>query len=211
MHSNVLLGIHELKTKQMSEPTQVRILAPADAEKYREVRLQALHEHPPAFGSLPEDEPNLTKTAARLAQSDDQCFFGSFQGEQLAGIIRLSRYLDINEKHRAYIAGLYVLPLFRGKGCGRALVREALNRAAEIRGIRRVNLTVGTQQEAAIKLYKSLGFEIYGTEVETFSSKGVYYDEHLMTLATISNKPKKQNKPSHHNPLPAPSRTSRDE
>lgn len=181
----------------MREPANVRTLDPADAETYRELRLHALHEHPPAFGSLPEDEPNLTETAARLVQSDDQCFFGSFQGEQLTGIIRFSRYSDNNEKHRAYIAGLYVLPSFRGLGHGRALVREALNRAAEIRGIRRVNLTVGTQQEAAVQLYKSLGFNIYGTDVETFSSEGVFYDEHLMTLATISNNPKKQNKPAH--------------
>jgi hypothetical protein len=38
------------------------------------------------------------------------------------------------------------------------------------------------QQEAAIRLYQSLGFSIYGTEQETFSLWGYFYDEHLMTL-----------------------------
>lgn len=163
-------------------PFCVRELTPADAEAYRSVRLRALHEKPPAFGSLPEVEPNLTETAARLVKSDDRCFFGAFQGEQLIGIIRLSRYSAPNEKHRAYLGGLYVLPPFRCHGCGRALVRKALSHAANTPGIKRVNLTVVTQQELAIRLYQSFGFRIYGTEQETFSRDGQFYDEHLMTL-----------------------------
>jgi RimJ/RimL family protein N-acetyltransferase len=163
-------------------PVSVRLLTPADAKAYRFVRLRALHEQPPAFGSLPEVEPNLSETAARLAESDDRCFFGAFQSEQLIGIIRLSRYSAPNEKHRAYLAGLYVLPPFRRHGYGRALIHEALSRAANAPGIRRVNLTVVTQQEAAIRLYQSFGFCIYGTEAETFSRDGQFYDEHLMTL-----------------------------
>ncbi len=165
----------------------MRLLTPADAEAYHSVRLRALHEQPPAFGSLPEVEPNLCETAARLAQSDERCFFGAFQGEQLIGIIRLSRYSAPNERHRAYIAGLYVLPPFRCHGCGRVLVRAALSRAANASGIRRVNLTVVTQQEVAIRLYQSFGFRIYGTEPEAFSRDGQFYDEHLMTLELNSD------------------------
>ncbi|MBW4581542.1 MAG: GNAT family N-acetyltransferase [Tildeniella nuda ZEHNDER 1965/U140] len=171
-----------MKSLQNISPVSVRVLTPADAEAYRSVRLRALHEQPPAFGSLPEDEPNLSEIAARLAESDDRCFFGAFQDEQLIGIIRLSRYTAPNEKHRAYLAGLYVLPPFRCYGCGRALVRKALSWAANAPEIRRVNLTVVTQQEAAIRLYQSFGFRIYGTEQETFSRNGRFYDEHLMTL-----------------------------
>lgn len=171
-----------MESPQDSSSVNVRVLNAADAEAYRSVRLRALHEQPPAFGSLPETEPNLSETAARLIESDDRCFWGAFQGEQLIGIIRLSRYAALNEKHRAYLAGLYVLPSFRRHGCGRALVREALSRAANTQGIRRINLTVVTQQEAAIRLYQSFNFRIYGTEQETFSSAGQFYDEYLMTL-----------------------------
>lgn len=159
-----------------------RVLTPADAEAYRSVRLCALNEWPPAFGSLPNMEPNLAETAVRLAESEDRCFFGAFQGKQLLGIIRLSRYEATNEKHRAYLAGLYVLPNFRRRGCGRALVGKALHRATMTSGIRRVNLTVVTQQKNAIRLYRSFGFRIYGTEQETFVKDGQYYDEYLMTL-----------------------------
>jgi RimJ/RimL family protein N-acetyltransferase len=175
-------GNQIIEPQHSTATLSVRVFTPADAEAYHVVRLRALHEQPPAFGSLPEDEPNLSKTAARLAESDDRCFFGAFQDEQIIGIVRLSRYSAQNEKHRAYIAGLYVVPPFRRNGFGRALVRRALSRAANTPSIRRVNLTVVTQQEAAIRLYQSLGFSIYGTEQETFSRDRQFYDEYLMTL-----------------------------
>jgi ribosomal protein S18 acetylase RimI-like enzyme len=176
-----------MKPLQDSRSVSVSALTPADAEAYRSVRLCALHEQPPAFGSLPEDEPNLSDTAVRLVESDDRCFFGAFQNEQLVGIIRVSRYSAPNEKHRAYLAGLYVLPSSRCHGFGKALIREALSWTANAPGIRRVNLTVVTQKEAAIRLYQSFGFRTYGTELETFSRGGQFYDEYLMTLALNSD------------------------
>ncbi|MEM9214407.1 MAG: GNAT family N-acetyltransferase [Cyanobacteria bacterium P01_F01_bin.150] len=176
-----------MKSLQDIKSVSVRALTSADAEAYRSVRLSALREQPPAFGSLPEDEPHLSETAVRLAQSDDRCFFGAFQSGQLIGIVRLCRYSAPNEKHRGYLAGLYVLPPFRCHGYGRALISEALSWAANAPGIRRVNLNVVTEQKAATRLYQSFGFRIYGTELETFSRDGKFYDEHLMTLALNSD------------------------
>lgn len=121
------------------------------------------------------------KTTARLAVSDDRCFFGAFRSGDLVGIVRLSRYEAANEKHKAYVGGLYVLPAFRRLGCGRALLLAALRRAATLPGLRRVNLSVVVQQEAAVRLYRSLGFCHCGTEPEAFSRDGRFYDEHLMT------------------------------
>jgi RimJ/RimL family protein N-acetyltransferase len=169
-----------------SEPISLRVLTSEDAAAYRVMRLAALEEQPPAFGSLPEDEPNLSETAIRLSQSEDRCFFGAFASDRLIGSVRLSRYEAPNEKHRAYLAGLYVLPQLRRIGCGRALVEQALHQAANLPSIRRINLTVVTQQTAAIHLYQSFGFRIYGTELETFSRNGRFYDEHLMTLDLTS-------------------------
>lgn len=176
-----------MKSLQDIRSVSVCVLTPAAAEAYHFVRLSALREQPPAFGSLPEDEPDLSETAIRLAQSDNRCFFGAFQNEQLVGIIRISRYSAPNEQHRAYLAGLYVLPSFRCHGCGRALIQAALSWAANTPNIRRVYLTVVTQQEAAIRLYQLLGFRTYGTEPETFSRGGQFYDEYLMALALNSD------------------------
>lgn len=168
-------------------PWLVRVLVPADAEAYRAVRLRALAEQPPAFGTPPEDEPDLAATRLRLIESEDRCFFGAFAEGELAGVVRFSRYSAANEKHRAYLAGLYVLPTYRGAGIGRALVEAALDRARSDGRLRRVNLTVVSQQQAAVRLYESLGFRAYGVEEETFSSGGRFYDEILMTLPLVGH------------------------
>ncbi len=42
-----------------------RLLTSVEAESYRRVRVQALQESPPTFGSLPENEPDLAATAVR--------------------------------------------------------------------------------------------------------------------------------------------------
>lgn len=162
----------------------IRTLTPADVKEYRELRLAALHEQPPAFGTPAEKEEKLAleAVASRLQESEDTYILGAFFDGVLAGTIRFSRFEEVNEKHRGIIAGLYVRSDFRRRGLARALATEVLVRARRDPGLRRIHLTVVTAQDAAIELYKSLGFSIYGTEREAFSNQGQFYDEHLMEL-----------------------------
>jgi ribosomal protein S18 acetylase RimI-like enzyme len=162
----------------------IRTLTLTDVEEYRVLRLAALREQPPAFGTLAEKEEKLTleAMASRLQESEDTYILGTFLDDILVGTIRFSRFEEVNEKHRGYIAGLYVRPGFRRRGLARALITEVLGRARRDNSLRRIHLTVVTIQDAAIQLYKSLGFCIYGTEHEAFSNQGQFYDEHLMEL-----------------------------
>lgn len=162
----------------------IRTLTPADVQDYRVLRLAALHEQPPAFGTpaAKEEKLALEAVAARLQASEDTFILGAFSDDDLVGTIRFSRFDEVNEKHRGFMAGLYVKPDFRRRGLARALANEVLERARQDTGLRRIHLTVVTAQAAAIQLYKSLGFYIYGTEHEAFSDRGRFYDEHLMEL-----------------------------
>ena len=45
-------------------------------------------------------------------------------------------------------------------------------------------LTVNASNIAAVKLYKTLGFEAYGCERRALKISGNYYDESLMTRPT---------------------------
>jgi ribosomal protein S18 acetylase RimI-like enzyme len=163
----------------------IRTLTPADVEEYRVLRLAALYEQPPGFGTPVEKEEKLAleTVASRLQESNDTYLLGAFPDDILVGIIRFSRFEEVNEKHRGFIAGLYVKPDLRRRGIARALITEVLLRARGDSGLRRIHLTVVTAQDAAIQLYKSLGFCIYGTEREAFSNEGQFYDEHLMELS----------------------------
>jgi RimJ/RimL family protein N-acetyltransferase len=162
----------------------IRTLTPADLQEYRVLRIAALHEQPPAFGTpaAKEEKLALEAVASRLQESEDTYILGAFSDDILVGIIRFSRFEEANEKHRGFMAGLYVRPDFRRRGLARALANEVLERARRDPGLRRIHLTVVTAQDAAIQLYKSLGFRIYGTEHEAFSNQGQFYDEHLMEL-----------------------------
>ena len=73
----------------------------------------------------------------------------------------------------------FVAPWARGHGLARRLL-EAAEAEALARGIKVINLSVRETQEAAIKLYESLGFERWGTHpkyafVEGRSIAGHYY------------------------------------
>ena len=163
---------------------KLRILTPGDASAYRDLRLRALHEWPPAFGTPAEEEAQLSINdfSQRLIESRARRFVGAFEDEILVGSVRLSRYDTSNESHRAYIAGLYVVPERRKLGYGRALLEQAVSYAKLDDELRRLNLTVVSEQKSAIALYASLGFVSYGIEKEAFRARGLFFDEILMTL-----------------------------
>nr|WP_319638031.1 N-acetyltransferase [Cytobacillus luteolus] len=68
----------------------------------------------------------------------------------------LSSY--ITDEKKGVISTIAVLRKYQGKGIGKALLREVMNRM-KIKGIAEVRLTVDTQNPtSAIKLYESHGF-----------------------------------------------------
>ena len=62
----------------------------------------------------------------------------------------------------------------RGAAVGRALLNELLARAAQVEGLRQIQLMVGSRNEAARKLYESLGFRKYGCEVDALNVGGCF-------------------------------------
>ena len=159
----------------------VRQLTGEDAAVYHALRLRSLAEEPCAFGITVAQELPLPEMAARL-QDPRHYFSGAFLREKLVGFVRLSYYFSPNKSHLAYLGGLYVTPDHRGLGIGKSLSLHAIKQASSRPGLRKVNLSVVTHCKPAIQLYETLGFVTFGTDRETFSHEGLYYDEHMMTL-----------------------------
>jgi ribosomal protein S18 acetylase RimI-like enzyme len=165
----------------------IRPITEADVEAYRAIRLRALAEEPESFGASADDyaRESLTDVARRLRLSDDVFVLGAWVPE-LVGTVGFVRQSGLKRRHQAMIWGMYVAPEARGQGIGRALMTEALARAAALPGVEQVHLGVVTTNTAARTLYLSLGFTIYGTERHALKLGDRYVDEELMVLTLSS-------------------------
>ena len=77
---------------------------------------------------------------------------------------RVPNIVDETEAGEYYLDSVAVLPEFRGKGVGRALVNAFCDRSFAL-GHRRVGLIVDRENPMAERLYTSLGFERVGTRL----------------------------------------------
>ena len=156
----------------------IRRLDPSDAAAFQALRLAALRDCPSAFGSSYEEECGtpLATIEARLAPDSGRNIFGAFEGTALGGIVGVGREDGRKMRHKAFIRAMYVLPGLRGKGAGRQLFEHALAFAAAMDGVRQVILSVTADNSAALALYESRGFEVYGREPNAMSVDGAFFD-----------------------------------
>jgi ribosomal protein S18 acetylase RimI-like enzyme len=106
--------------------------------------------------------------------------WGHFDDANLVGMVGVQRESHAQLAHKAIIWGMYVDAAHRHRGLGRALINHGLVYAADVLGVRGVNLGVTTSNTVAMALYQSLGFRIYGTEKGFLMIDGVLHDQHLM-------------------------------
>lgn len=165
----------------------IRLLGPADAPAYRPLRLQALRDHPEAFGASHEDEAarSLEITARRLDGGPLNCVFGAFAGGDLvgtAGFIVPDR--SAKSRHKGRLVGVHVAPAHRSHGLGRALVAAVIDHARA--HVVLLQAAVGIANAPALRLYESLGFRHYGREDKALCVDGVFVDEALIVLDFVA-------------------------
>ncbi len=153
---------------------------------YREIRLEALKNHPTVFGSdyaASAVQPE-SYWMERIQSSDDRVTFVAEADGQFVGTAGIFRESNTKERHASHIWGVYVRPAWRGAGVADALV-EACIGWAQARELRLIKLSVTTTNVAAIRCYLRHGFSVYGVEPEVLQWEGVYYDELLMARRLI--------------------------
>lgn len=82
---------------------------------------------------------------------------------------------------------MYVTPVFRGRGVGRALLDAVIAHARAFAHLRNLKLSVTAPNTAAIALYRSRGFIPYDAEREAICVDGVFYDEEFYALPLSRN------------------------
>lgn len=158
---------------------QIRVLSPADAADFRDLRLRGLREVPTAFSSSYEEECEVSvdAVAERMARNAHGFILGAFDGPTPAGVVGLQREQPRKLAHKMLLWGMYVAPEYRGRGIGRQLVVEALRQAFATPGIRQVYLAAHAANTAALALYEAMGFTSFGVERGSMIVDGVLQDE----------------------------------
>lgn len=164
---------------------EIRLLTADDAKDYWDLRLEAVEREAQAFTSSAEEHRtlNLDDVRVRLGTDPANSFVvGAFEGNELVGTTGFYRERGLKTSHRGHIWGVYVTFPARGKGIGRQILRMLLERAASVDGLEQIQLSVGTTQTAAANLYRSLGFESWGTEPSAVKIGSRYVDEEHRVL-----------------------------
>lgn len=156
----------------------IRRLGLDDAAAYREIRHEALANHPEAFVSTAEGFAQKSDADIRETLSALTVFGAVLPDGRLGGINAFLRNEGAKERHRGWMIQVYVRPKHRGSGMAQALVEHLVDHASQ--HVLQVHLGVWSENAPAIKLYSRLGFQTYGTEPRYLFVNGRFIDEHLM-------------------------------
>jgi L-phenylalanine/L-methionine N-acetyltransferase len=105
--------------------------------------------------------------------------------KKVVGVIGLNVNQSPRARHSASI-GIMIHKDYQGKGIGRALLNKVIDLADNWLMLVRLELGVFTDNERALNLYKSLGFEIEGTKRCALIRNGKYEDEYLMSRIKLN-------------------------
>lgn len=149
---------------------QVRRTEPSDARSVKEI-----YECPNAFrGTLQLPHPSLDLWEKRLTHVPEHVYsyVALYQGEVI-GNLGLEVCVNPRRRHVASL-GMGVKDNFAGKGVGSALLQTAVELCDNWINIKRLELTVYTDNDQAINLYKKFGFQIEGESAAFAFRDGEY-------------------------------------
>ena len=170
---------HKSHFKGHQKTMNIRILNQGDWLAFKELRLEALRQHPEAFGSSFEEESNMSDDIFK--DGFKRCdMFGAFVTNRLAGCAGFFTQSSMKMCHRGVLFSMYIKPESRRNGIADILLNAVIAHARA--RVIQLHATVVTTNQAALRLYEKNGFKIYGTEPRSLKIDDHFYDEHMMVL-----------------------------
>lgn len=125
---------------------------------------------------LPSDETILATVERLIGDPSTEYLLA---GEPAVGVAQLRFRLSVwTGSEDAWLEDLFVEPGARGAGAGRALAEACIERARS-RGCGRIQLDANERNEAAVGLYRSLGFEC-GSPGRWDGGRDLYWTKRLL-------------------------------
>jgi putative acetyltransferase len=94
---------------------------------------------------------------------------------------------DKGRRSHVGVIGISVHDDFQGRRIGSAMVAALIEVADDWLDLKRLELTVQTDNEPAIRLYRKFGFEVEGTLRANSFRGGAYVDAHIMARLKIAS------------------------
>lgn len=136
-----------------------------------------LMREPEEIAITKEQEESFIRS--KLEDPRELMLIGTIDGEHVGNCSLMSMGDYKRYAHRCTVA-IALYQKYCGFGIGKAMLKEVLRVAKEL-GYEQAELEVVSGNETAIRLYESLGFEIYGTLPNSVKYKdGTYASDHLM-------------------------------
>jgi len=156
---------------------RIRDARPEDAEAWRAIDLEGTRLEPPTTFTLPDEMSDVATRAERIRSGAAIYLVAEVDGRVVAGA-SAKRGERAGTRHVAEVA-IAVAQERHGQGIGRALML-ALEERARAAGVRKLSLGVFPENERALRLYRSLGYEEEGRQRRHFATRGVERDGLLM-------------------------------
>jgi len=164
----------------MTAPYGIRKIRPSEAEKFFEMRMQALKTDPNSFVATLEEEKRMSLKDFEHYLTKNFALGAYTANQELVGALVYMEQDRQKFKHIGILGGMYVHPSFRGLGIGKKLLSEMLEKLRNLDHLYGLQLKVVTGNTPAISLYESFGFSIWATEKNALFDRGTFFDQHHM-------------------------------
>jgi RimJ/RimL family protein N-acetyltransferase len=149
----------------MSNTITARVLAIGDWEIFRQIRLQALREHPDVYlGSYKDAVVRTEREWKEMLDGKGKCIFGLFDGDTMIGLAAVFTSRDDPSGQSGVLAMDYVDPAYRDRRLSGLLYQARIDWAKQHRPFKRLFISHREGNEASRRANQSFGFKYVGKE-----------------------------------------------
>jgi len=166
------------------KPISIITLPPIRWQEYKELRLQALKTDPSAFATTYQEDAAMPdqEWQDRLQNAHGQKSYMLFAENEgrIVGMAGALLYQGKCVEHIATIVSVYVDIAYRGQAIAQKLMQGIMKLLQNDKKIVHVQLTVNTENMAAIKLYEIMGFKRIGILEKEVKCGDTFSDSYMM-------------------------------